>query len=252
LAAGSVAAVRRVFKYVTGVLNEAFPISHAVFYASDIHALLQERSAEKPSFESACDALAVAIKDGLVPPAGLDALSGAIRNTGDSALPVQLLRLTHLLAQPSLQTRSTKDEQKDDAADDDHDDDNDEEEEQQQHHDIVVGSETLSASATLCSTQGRKDADEKECTHGLVEETEEEPNAKGHIMSEEANPEVENGCGDKQKPGCDEAHDHAAAQQSAKKVFKYVSGVLNKAFLLSHVTHCAADIKVLLGENYSG
>jgi len=63
---------KKLFKYVSGVLNGAFPSSCVDRCVDDINVWV--KTGQKPSFELACDALTEAIKANLVPQQGIDVL----------------------------------------------------------------------------------------------------------------------------------------------------------------------------------
>jgi len=67
----------RLFKYVSGVLNGAFPTSNVIHYTADVRAW-STTPTRQPSFELACDGLAAAIEAGLVPEQGRDVLRSLI------------------------------------------------------------------------------------------------------------------------------------------------------------------------------
>jgi len=71
---------KNVFKFVTGVLNNAFLEDRLIEYEADIRALMSNPP-EHLQFENACDALASAIAEGHVPAKGLEVVKSLLKNT---------------------------------------------------------------------------------------------------------------------------------------------------------------------------
>mmetsp|Transcript_38739 Transcript_38739/g.72667 ORF Transcript_38739/g.72667 Transcript_38739/m.72667 type:complete len:462 (-) Transcript_38739:77-1462(-) len=70
---------RRVFKFVTGVLNQAFSADKIQEHESEIRAMLPLLQRDL-LFSDACDALAAAIEAGIIPQKGLDVLKSFLPN----------------------------------------------------------------------------------------------------------------------------------------------------------------------------
>jgi hypothetical protein len=66
---------KKLFKYVSGVLNGAFPVSNVASCICEIRMWMESSAESEPSFEMACEALAIAIVDGFVPAQGVDVLT---------------------------------------------------------------------------------------------------------------------------------------------------------------------------------
>merc|ERR1712151_902106 len=86
-------AARQIFKYVTGVLNGAVDESEVM----NIGSALALWSDETPSYPSACDALAIAIDAGVVPPQGLQVIVQLAGHLPDHGVP-RSARLPQALA----------------------------------------------------------------------------------------------------------------------------------------------------------
>lgn len=84
------ASAKRVFKFVAGVFNNAFPPSHSAKLASDIQ-VFQPTASNTPVFSVACDALMDAIEAGLVPRQGIHVIGDLLAKNSSSMHPDAIL-----------------------------------------------------------------------------------------------------------------------------------------------------------------